>query len=466
MLFDARVLQVLIASPGDVNDERKLLSEVISEWNYVNARERRVVLLPLRWETHSSPELGTPPQAVINRQVVDACDMAVGVFWTRLGTPTDVAESGTAEEISRVGGAGKPVMLYFSKSKVDLDTVDLAEYARLRKFKDKTYPQGLVEHYESIADFREKFTRQLAIKVLEIIARDVEEKSSDGREVRARLSLELMKSDPKSGRFGELDPLGDSMELRPGIDTQQDVTSVSAARLTCTDLTEVPDFGEEALQEGLPNLRIGFKRRFNHGFLRQVVEYSCQPPVLGPFRLAVTASQEHGLRDIYIEIRVSGLHGELLREQPEAMSVPEPYTLIPDQDISAQRDGIAVGSVAGQVYITGGGAQYNFYSGIQTSSFGLTSTPSARLLIDKDEGAEWLMRMELPAIQAGRTVHSVNAFWIVANRECEPSFDATVYSSDVTPFASHVDLEIKIEKTAAAYQSIVDQFIINHPLPD
>jgi hypothetical protein len=52
MPFDARVLQILIASPGDVADERNLLSEVISEWNYVNARDRRVVLLPLRWETH------------------------------------------------------------------------------------------------------------------------------------------------------------------------------------------------------------------------------------------------------------------------------------------------------------------------------------------------------------------------------------------------------------------------------
>ena len=125
MPYDARVLQILIASPGDVSDERKLLSEVISEWNYVNARDRRIVLLPLRWETHASPELGAAPQAVINRQVVDSCDMAVGVFWTRLGTPTAVAESGTAEEISRVGGAGKPVMLYFSKAKADLDMVDL-----------------------------------------------------------------------------------------------------------------------------------------------------------------------------------------------------------------------------------------------------------------------------------------------------------------------------------------------------
>src|SRR5690349_17827035 len=140
MTFDARVFQIFIASPGDVGDERQIIADVIYEWNYVNAHDRDVVLLPLRWETHASPDMRAGPQAIINRQVVDHCDMAVGVFWTRLGTPTPDAESGTAEEIARVGQAGKPVMLYFSKAKVDLDSVNLEEYARLRQFKSRTYP--------------------------------------------------------------------------------------------------------------------------------------------------------------------------------------------------------------------------------------------------------------------------------------------------------------------------------------
>jgi len=202
MPFDARVLQVLIASPGDVGDERQLLSEMIYEWNYVNARERRVVLLPLRWETHASPELGSSPQAIINRQVVDSCDMAVGIFWTRLGTPTDVAESGTAEEIARVGEAGKPVMLYFSRAKVDLDTVDLTEYARLKEFKQKTYPQGLVEHYESLVDFREKFTRQSKCSTLlrATLKRSHQEKQPLAPVCRSNWQNPLQRPDASMGR--------------------------------------------------------------------------------------------------------------------------------------------------------------------------------------------------------------------------------------------------------------------------
>jgi hypothetical protein len=128
MPYSARVFSILIASPGDVEQERKIVAEVIHEWNDLNAREKSLVLLPLRWETHSSPELGMRPQAVINRQVVDQCDMVVGVFWTRLGTPSGEAASGTVEEIERAGFAGKIIMLYFSNAKVDLETLDLEEF--------------------------------------------------------------------------------------------------------------------------------------------------------------------------------------------------------------------------------------------------------------------------------------------------------------------------------------------------
>jgi hypothetical protein len=169
MGYNARVIEVLIASPGDVNRERELIAEAIYDWNCINSRERSVVLLPLRWETHAFPELGTAPQAAINRQVVDHCDMAVGVFWTRLGTPTSEAQSGTAEEIARVADTGKPVMLYFSRAKADLQSIDWDEYGRLRKFQTELSSKALIETYRSTSDFRQKFARQLAMRIQEIL---------------------------------------------------------------------------------------------------------------------------------------------------------------------------------------------------------------------------------------------------------------------------------------------------------
>lgn len=165
MSYQAKVFRILIASPSDVEDERELIVSVIQEWNNLNSAERKVVLLPLMWETHASPELGSRPQDIINREVVDYCDMAIGVFWTRLGSPTGTHDSGTIEEIERVGDSGKLVMLYFSKAKADLDSIDIEQFKKLKEFKKQTYPNGLIENYKNIVEFRDKLSKQLEIQI-------------------------------------------------------------------------------------------------------------------------------------------------------------------------------------------------------------------------------------------------------------------------------------------------------------
>jgi hypothetical protein len=50
--------------------------------------------------------------------------LLVGIFWTRIGSPTGEADSGTLEEIERVGNAKKPIMLYFSKVPIEPDKID------------------------------------------------------------------------------------------------------------------------------------------------------------------------------------------------------------------------------------------------------------------------------------------------------------------------------------------------------
>jgi hypothetical protein len=147
MAYEGRVYRVLIASPSDVEDEREAAVRVIQEWNDLYSYTRKIVLLPLRWETHTAPEYGTRPQEVINRAIVDQCDLLVGIFWTRLGSPTGIAESGTLEEIERVGKAGKPIMLYFSRVPIDPERIDASQNERLKEFKTKSYPQGLVENF-------------------------------------------------------------------------------------------------------------------------------------------------------------------------------------------------------------------------------------------------------------------------------------------------------------------------------
>ncbi|MER1941174.1 hypothetical protein ABS755_10760 [Castellaniella sp. FW104-16D08] len=167
MSYIAKTYNVMIASPGDVASERAIIRDVVYEWNVVHSSSRKIVLLPIGWETHSSPEMGASAQAIINNQVLEKCDLLVGVFWTRIGTATDGYPSGTVEEIERHIDTGKPTMLYFSSQPVAMDTVDLDQVAKLKRFKDSCRSQGLYESYDSHADFRTKFYRHLQLKLNE-----------------------------------------------------------------------------------------------------------------------------------------------------------------------------------------------------------------------------------------------------------------------------------------------------------
>jgi hypothetical protein len=177
MSFHATIHRVLIASPGDVGEERNVIPEILNEWNAVSAFANKKVLLPIKWETHASPLLGDRPQGIINDQIVKDCDLLVGVFWSRIGTHTGVAVSGTAEEIEQFVATGRPVMLYFSQTPIDPDKIDLEQFTVLRQFKEKMRLKGLTESYSGIADFRQKFGRQLGIN-LQYLSGDEKKKTA------------------------------------------------------------------------------------------------------------------------------------------------------------------------------------------------------------------------------------------------------------------------------------------------
>lgn len=169
MAFDAKILRVLIASPSDVGEERNVIPEIINDWNAINSAISKVVLMPIKWETHSAPLMGDRPQAIINKQLVKDCDVLIGVFWTRVGTNTGVAISGTAEEIEQFVEMKKPVMLYFSQSAIEPDKIDVTQFTTLKGFKEKMRLQGLTESYNGIPDFRQKLSRQLGLNIGNLI---------------------------------------------------------------------------------------------------------------------------------------------------------------------------------------------------------------------------------------------------------------------------------------------------------
>lgn len=171
MPLKTQTFRILIASPSDLAEEREAAVHAINEWNDLHAADERTVLLPVRWETHAFPEANVRPQAAINGQLVEQCDALIGMFWTKLGTSTGVASSGTVEEIDQFVAAGKPALLYFSTRPIDPSTINLTQQRKLRSFKADTQKNALTGTFASPADLRRRLQGDLTREVRKLKSR-------------------------------------------------------------------------------------------------------------------------------------------------------------------------------------------------------------------------------------------------------------------------------------------------------
>ena len=171
MTYQAEVIRILIASPGDMKKEREATVQVLSAWNNSQSYDRKKVLLPVMWETDSAPQMGAHPQKIINEQVVSKCDMAIALFSTRLGTPTDTHLSGTDEEIKRVLGQDKSVSIYFFNKNVRVDQINLEAIKEVRDYKDTLLKKGLYGTYQSIPDYKKDLLKHLTILMDGLVVR-------------------------------------------------------------------------------------------------------------------------------------------------------------------------------------------------------------------------------------------------------------------------------------------------------
>jgi hypothetical protein len=116
------VLQIFVASPGDLSDERRALDDVVGELNATWERTLGIRLDLWRWETCGYPGVSSDPQAVINVEVPLDYDIFVGLMWARFGTATPRAGSGTEEEFlaAKARHEGNPssvhIMFYFKET--------------------------------------------------------------------------------------------------------------------------------------------------------------------------------------------------------------------------------------------------------------------------------------------------------------------------------------------------------------
>ncbi|MCH7859724.1 MAG: DUF4062 domain-containing protein [Candidatus Marinimicrobia bacterium] len=155
------VIRVFISSPSDVADERATVSEIIEEINKIGQKEKTIILQAVLWETDVHPAFSSDSQEVINEQVSDEYEIFVGIMWSKFGTPTKRAESGTVEEFRRAyrrfekDHNSVTIMFYFKDTPIAPSRINTDEIIKIQSFRNELMDKGgLFKEFKSLDEFK------------------------------------------------------------------------------------------------------------------------------------------------------------------------------------------------------------------------------------------------------------------------------------------------------------------------
>lgn len=175
--------RIFIASPSDLNEERKTFVDIISEVNIIKAHSMGMHLEPLGWE-ETLPGKGRP-QELINKDLSKS-DLFVMLLWKKWGTPTGKYSSGTEEEFyvasTLYSQFGVPDIWIFFKTLTEEDNQENADIQKIVQFRKKIEKENsyLYKTFGTTLEW-EKLFRSLLCKWLDNLptSSEVKEKPSD-----------------------------------------------------------------------------------------------------------------------------------------------------------------------------------------------------------------------------------------------------------------------------------------------
>jgi hypothetical protein len=145
-----RLIRLLASFPSDVADEAAALDGVAAELNRTVGDHNGIRFEVLNWLRDVRPGVGLDVQDVINKQVEGAYDGIVATFWSRAGTPTPRAASGSIEEVktavlkAKTSGPLPYVLIYMKAGGVDLLKTDAEQVRALEDLRKWLSDQGVL----------------------------------------------------------------------------------------------------------------------------------------------------------------------------------------------------------------------------------------------------------------------------------------------------------------------------------
>ena len=203
----------MLASPGDVGDERNAVAEAVESVNrFLEAVGRPWTVRLRRWESDVYPAadpLGS--QAHVESVLdIDNCDILIGIFWKRFGAIGPSGQANTEHEIRRAYDCwtrtGRPqLMLYFSQQPYTPQTSNEAEdQASVLRFKEQLPGTVFRSDYPNPTKFAVRIVDHLTVACFKLTEPELSNEAavadqriscqvlSDARLVRAEGIAELM----------------------------------------------------------------------------------------------------------------------------------------------------------------------------------------------------------------------------------------------------------------------------------
>lgn len=177
------VYDLLLSCPSDVSQYIEILEKAINHFNNFFGRTNNVIIRTKYWSKDAFPEFGEQPQNLLNKQIVDTSDIAVAVFWTRFGSPTENYGSGTEEEIERMLSMKKQVFLYFLDKPVPPSRIDYEQYGKIQAFMSRHKNDGIFFTVSDESALADKFHDNLELYFDSIIRGDKYKKRGEKKEI-------------------------------------------------------------------------------------------------------------------------------------------------------------------------------------------------------------------------------------------------------------------------------------------
>lgn len=193
------ILTAFIASPGDVNEERKAAREIVERLNDALKSINWQIEL-LGWED-TLPGAGRP-QELINKDL-DLCELFIGILWKRWGTKTGKYSSGFEEEFERARKRRKTTdspEMWLAFKDVDRDSINDPgeQLKKVLDFKNQQIKnrEVLFKTFADTEDWKEQLHSWLLKHVLGLyqvstLAESIENTAKPNKTVDSRETLQL-----------------------------------------------------------------------------------------------------------------------------------------------------------------------------------------------------------------------------------------------------------------------------------